>query len=130
MAERRTEGQMRSGSRVTARRLRDFEERRRELTEAFVLPKDIRKWVTVRTDDDEETPDRVSVGASAGRTVTVVSYPLPAGLRKELREFLKEHDGDLEHQLKIDMASNLLAMMTGTQAGEIAEAEATAEEAK
>jgi hypothetical protein len=42
-----------------------------------------------------------------------MDFPLPAGLKRELKSFLADHRGDMEHQLKLDLATNLLASMSG-----------------
>jgi hypothetical protein len=107
MAERKV------GGRTSARRLRDYDARRRELTAAFNLPDGLRTWVTVRMDSDPETADTANVCAEAGQTRTVKTLELPAGLRRALEAFLAENREELEHQLKLDLATNLLASMSG-----------------
>lgn len=99
--------------RLTTRRLKDYEARRKELVDAFNLPGDLRTWVTVRLDDDEGADDVVTIGAEAGLTKTVVPFPMPAEMRRLLRAFLADHREDLETQLKLDLATNLLAAMSG-----------------
>ena len=107
MAERRV------GGRTSTRRLRDYEARRRELTDAFNLPDDTRTWVTVRLDDDPETEDRASLSGRAGQTSAKLDFPIPGYLKEALERFRKDHRADLEHQLKLDLATNLLAAMSG-----------------
>lgn len=107
MAERSVRGQ------TTARRLRGYEAKRRELTDAFNLPDDTRVWLTVRIDTDPDTEDHISIGGSAGRTNTTVDMEIPADLRRALEKFLDSNRGEMEHQLKMDLATNLLASMSG-----------------
>jgi hypothetical protein len=118
MAERRAEGRVQPGSRVRARRLNDYESRQRELTSAFVLPDDLRHWMTVRVDDDKDTADAVTLAVTAGRTVTLLTVEVPAEIERALRALLAEHQEELQHRLKLDMATNLLAMMTEGPGGD------------
>jgi hypothetical protein len=119
MAEqRRSAGRVQPGSRVRARKLNDYESRQRELTNAFVLPDDLRYWMTVRVDDDTDTQDVVTLAVTAGRTVTLLTVDVPAEVTRELRSLLAEHQEELQHRLKLDMATNLLAMMTEGPGGE------------
>lgn len=112
MAERSVRG------RTSARRLRGYEAKRRELTDAFNLPDDTRVWVTVRLDSDPDTEDRINVCGQAGSTNAVVTFDIPAALRKQLEAFLEENRGEMEHQLKMDLATNLLASMSGAFGGD------------
>lgn len=111
MAERKNAG------RVQATPLRGYDARRRELVDAFNLPEGTREWVTVRYDPDH--PDEaqrytLSVCATAGRTSTVVALdPREEGsLAKVLKELLDDNREELHRALKLDLATNLMAMST------------------
>lgn len=108
MAERTT----RRG--VQATPLRGYQDRRRELTEAFNLPSDVREWVTVRLDpqNPEETQQHtLNVCAQAGRTSTIVDFDLNdfPDLRKAVEKALDDNRDELHHRLKLDLATNLMA---------------------
>lgn len=105
--------QRKVGGKTSTRRLRDYDARRREMTDAFNLPPDTRMWVTVRMDSDPDVDDSVSVCARAGQTNTIIPLTLPADLKRTLKALLDEHQGELEHRLKLDLATNLLAAMSG-----------------
>lgn len=111
MASSKSDGDVQPKSRVRVQRLADYEARRRELTDAFRLPPDLRTWATVRLDSDEGSEDAVSVGMAGGRTSTVMTVPIPAALRRALQEVLRDHKEELERQLKLDMATNMIALM-------------------
>jgi hypothetical protein len=103
-----------ASSRVRATALRGYEARRRELTDVFNLPEGTREWVTVRFDPnapDGQEPYTVNVCATAGRTSTVLPIDLEAHgeLSRLLQKLLDENRGDLHHQLKLDLATNLMA---------------------
>lgn len=105
MAERQ------GGSRVQTRRMADYEARQAELTSAFVLPDDLRRWVTVRMDDNPDTDDTLTVGVQAGRTTTLLTMPIPGDVRRLLREVIKDNQDKVDSQLKLDLATNMLAFM-------------------
>ena len=112
------EGRTQPGSRLASRRLADYEARQRELTEAFVLPDDLRRWATVRVDDDPATPDLVTLAVTAGRTTTLLTVPVPDEVTKALRALLRENQDEIDHRLKMDLATNMLAMMAPGPQGE------------
>jgi hypothetical protein len=115
MPERRNEGRMDNGSRLRAQRITDYAARLRELTEAFNLPDDVRRWATVRFDpdaEDETQRARVTVSAQAGRTVATVDVDVPAAVREALEKLIERNRDDLDARLKGDLATNLMAGMT------------------
>lgn len=110
------------GSNTRVRRIRNYEQRVRELTEAFNLPGDVREWVTVRYDpdaQDETLRFAVSLHGEAGKTVTTfdLSGQGHGELRKLLQGLLSEHREDLHARLKADLAVNLMAGLTEGPAG-------------
>jgi hypothetical protein len=111
MASSKSDGDVQPQSRVKTQRLANYEARRGELSDAFRLPPDHRTWVTVRLDRDPGMDDTVSLGIAAGRTSTVMPFPIPAALKRALQEVLRDHKDDLEAQLKLDMATNMIALM-------------------
>lgn len=103
-----------ASSRVRATPLRGYEARRRELTDVFNLPEGTREWVTVRFDPDApegQEPFTVNICATAGRTSTVMAVDMDKGgeLHRALKTLLDENRDDLHHQLKLDLATNLMA---------------------
>ena len=100
-------------SRVQATPLRGYEARRNELVDVFNLPEGTREWATIRYDpnapDDQETLT-VNVCATAGRTSTTVGVDPDSGLVEVLKKLLEEHRETLHRQLKLDLATNLMAM--------------------
>ena len=107
MAERRS-----VSSNVRARSISGYQERLRQLTEAFNLPDDVREWATVRVDPD--APDetlryRVVLHAQAGQTVAAIEVAGGAEIRQLLEKLLADNREDLDAQLKTDLAVNLMA---------------------
>jgi hypothetical protein len=99
---------------LRVRAIKDYDARLRELTEAFNLPDDIREWVTVRHDQDnpdEAAQYRVTLHATAGRTVATLGVPGSADLQRALTGLLKEYQESLHVRLKADLATNLMAGM-------------------
>jgi hypothetical protein len=96
-------------SKVRSTRLRGYEARIAELTEAFNLPGDLNEFVTLSMRDGDVD---VKVGASASKTVTSVDVDCPAALKSALKALLDEHRERLHVNLKRDLAVNLLAAMT------------------
>lgn len=97
-------------SRVRATRLRGYEARIAELTEAFNLPDDTQEFVKVTMRGGEVT---VAVGAQASKTTTIVDdVDCPAALKALLKQVLEANRKRLQVSLKRDLAVNLLAAMT------------------
>jgi hypothetical protein len=106
MADRNTR------SRVQSTALRGYEGRRRELTDVLNLPEGTREWVTVRFDPNNPEEDQrfvVNVCATVGRTATVLEVNAAGDLAGTLTKLLDENREDLHHQLKLDLATNLMA---------------------
>jgi hypothetical protein len=102
-------------SRVRATRLRGYEARIAQLSEAFNLPPGMPEFVTLSMRDGKV---EAKVGATASTTTTSVDVDAPANLRNALKELLAANREELHLALKRDLAMNLLAAMSDPRTGE------------
>lgn len=96
-------------SRVRSTRLRGYEARLAQLSEAFKLPDGMDEFVTVSLRGNDLD---VKVGATAGATTTSVDVEATGALRDALKTILGQNRDRLHLMLKRDLAVNMLAGMT------------------
>ena len=102
-------------SKVRSTRLRGYQRRIAQLSEAFNLPGDLSEFVTVSLRGD--TLD-VKVGGTAGLTTTSVDVKGTGALRDALKTILAANREELHLALKRDLAVNMLAGMTAPGASD------------